>query len=216
MGAKPKGDDDERAVLERTLQPDHLYLMDRGYAGKFALVETRSSPPKQLRSPRADNSVTRCSNPRAVTGSRRGKACCLTRSCNWRRACGESSGRIMLSESSGVRADAAHQPRSGQRRGSSTGPECDGVLRHRHQPAQYFAELISQLYRHRWSIEPFFRMFKQLLGCRHLLSTRQNGVEACAHMRNHRLPADPAAHLPHSDEADVRNDLLLSERLGQP
>jgi len=45
-GAKPKGPDDERAVLERTIQSDHLYLVDRGYA-KFELwnriVEADSS-----------------------------------------------------------------------------------------------------------------------------------------------------------------------------
>ena len=35
------------------------------------------------------------------------------------------------------------------------------------------AELISKL---------FFRMFKGLLGCRHLLSTKQNGVEIHAYM----------------------------------
>ena len=44
------------------------------------------------------------------------------------------------------------------------------------------AELISKLYRLRWLIELFFRMFKGLLGCRHLLSTKQNGVEIHAYM----------------------------------
>ena len=39
------------------------------------------------------------------------------------------------------------------------------------------AELIGQIYRLRWMIETFFRMFKQLLGCRHLLSTKPYGVE---------------------------------------
>ena len=29
--ANPKGPADERAVLERTLEPDRLYVMDRGY-----------------------------------------------------------------------------------------------------------------------------------------------------------------------------------------
>jgi IS4 transposase len=38
-------------------------------------------------------------------------------------------------------------------------------------------EIIAELYRLRWTIELFFRMFKQLFGCRHLLSTKQNGVE---------------------------------------
>jgi hypothetical protein len=39
------------------------------------------------------------------------------------------------------------------------------------------AELISLAYRYRWQIELFFRWLKCILGCRHLLSTSQNGVE---------------------------------------
>ena len=31
-------------------------------------------------------------------------------------------------------------------------------------------------YRYRWSIELFFRWFKCILGCRHLLATNANGV----------------------------------------
>jgi IS4 transposase len=39
------------------------------------------------------------------------------------------------------------------------------------------AELIAEGCRLRWLIELFFRMFKQLLCCRRLLSTKQHGVE---------------------------------------
>ena len=39
------------------------------------------------------------------------------------------------------------------------------------------AEIIADLYRHRWSIELFFRFFKHVLGCRHLLSTSRAGIE---------------------------------------
>ncbi len=39
------------------------------------------------------------------------------------------------------------------------------------------AELIALAYRFRWQIEIFFRWLKCILGCRHLLSTCQNGVE---------------------------------------
>jgi hypothetical protein len=38
-------------------------------------------------------------------------------------------------------------------------------------------EVVGMLYEHRWQIEIFFRMFKHLLGCRHLLSHCQNGIE---------------------------------------
>jgi hypothetical protein len=39
------------------------------------------------------------------------------------------------------------------------------------------AEAIASLYRFRWQIEIFFRWFKHILGCRHLLSQCRNGVE---------------------------------------
>lgn len=44
------------------------------------------------------------------------------------------------------------------------------------------AELIAVGYRHRWSVELFFRWFKCILGCRHLLSQRENGLEIQVYM----------------------------------
>ncbi len=38
-------------------------------------------------------------------------------------------------------------------------------------------EMVGLLYEHRWQIEIFFRFFKQVLGCRHLLSQCENGIE---------------------------------------
>ena len=38
------------------------------------------------------------------------------------------------------------------------------------------AEMIALAYRYRWQIELFFRWLKCILGCKHLLSTSQNGV----------------------------------------
>ena len=60
---------------------------------------------------------------------------------------------------------------------SSTAPSSDGVLRIATDMLDLPAEILAELYRLRWTIELFFRMFKHLLGCRHLLSTKQNGVE---------------------------------------
>ena len=39
------------------------------------------------------------------------------------------------------------------------------------------AELVGLAYKYRWSVELFFRWFKCILGCRHLLSTCANGVQ---------------------------------------
>jgi IS4 transposase len=44
------------------------------------------------------------------------------------------------------------------------------------------AELIALAYRFRWQIEIFFRWLKCILGCKHLLSTSQNGVAIQVYM----------------------------------
>ena len=38
------------------------------------------------------------------------------------------------------------------------------------------AEFVGLGYRYRWTVELFFRWFKQILGCRHLISTKEKGV----------------------------------------
>ena len=39
------------------------------------------------------------------------------------------------------------------------------------------AEVVGLIYRRRWTVELFFRFFKHMLGCRHVLSHRANGIE---------------------------------------
>lgn len=39
------------------------------------------------------------------------------------------------------------------------------------------AEVVGLVFRKRWTVELFFRFFKHILGCRHLLSHRANGIE---------------------------------------
>lgn len=42
---------------------------------------------------------------------------------------------------------------------------------------QLAAELVGLIFRLRWTVELFFRFFKHILGCRHLLSHRANGID---------------------------------------
>jgi Transposase DDE domain len=44
------------------------------------------------------------------------------------------------------------------------------------------ADLIALAYRYRWTVELFFRWFKCILGCRHLLSHSENGVQLQIYM----------------------------------
>lgn len=39
------------------------------------------------------------------------------------------------------------------------------------------ADVIALMFKHRWAVEIFFRFFKHVLGCRHLLSYNRNGIE---------------------------------------
>ena len=39
------------------------------------------------------------------------------------------------------------------------------------------ADVIALIYQYRWTIEIFFRFYKHILGCRHLLSHDRNGIE---------------------------------------
>jgi IS4 transposase len=171
--AKPKGEDDERAVLARTVEADRMYMMDRGYA-QFslwnAIVAKGSSYCCRIR----DNSSYDVERAMELTDADR--------------AAGVVSDEVVLFGRSKAQTTPDHAVRivcvkatphrsGGKTGGGSTGPNCDGFLRIATNRLDLPAELIGEIYRLRWMIETFFRMFKQLLGCRHLLSTKPYGVE---------------------------------------
>jgi hypothetical protein len=58
-----------------------------------------------------------------------------------------------------------------------TGPTSDGVLRIVTDLVGVPAHVIAFLYKYRWTIELFFRFFKQTLGCRRLLGTKVEGIQ---------------------------------------
>jgi hypothetical protein len=165
------GECDERAVLERTIEPDRLYVKDRGYA-KFTLfneiVAAKSSYVCRLR----DNSVYQTREERPLTDADL--------------AAGVLSDQIVHMGKGDARPDhplrlvcvkcSPHTTR-GKYRGGSSGVDSDGILRIATNLLDVPAEIISLIYSHRWAIEIFFRFFKHLLGCRHLLSHSQNGIE---------------------------------------
>jgi hypothetical protein len=148
--------------------------MDRGYA-KFALfnriVAAKSSYVCRLR----DNSVYEVVEERELTEADR--------------AAGILSDQIVLIGQRGkANARPDHKIRlicvkcsphtsRGKYKGGSSGVDSDGVLRIATNLLDPPAEIISLIYAERWAIEIFFRFFKHLLGCRHLLSHDPNGIE---------------------------------------
>lgn len=176
--AKPLGEADERAVLQRTIESDRCYVIDRGYA-KFALwnaiVAAESSYVCRVR----DNSTYEVERTNPLSAEDR--------------AAGVLGDEIVVLGKGRKKESRPDHPlrlvtiaatphaSRGKYRGGSTGPDCDGTLRLVTNRLDLPAELVSALYRLRWLIELFFRMFKQLLGCRHLLSTKERGVELQAY-----------------------------------
>ncbi|MCI0492653.1 MAG: IS4 family transposase [Planctomycetes bacterium] len=168
------GEHDERAVLERTIESDRLYVMDRGYA-KFALfnriVAAKSSYVCRLR----DNSTYDVVEERPLTDSDR--------------AAGVLSDQIVrLGQSGKAEARPDHLIRlvcvkcsphttRGKYGGGSSGVDSDGILRIATNLLDVPAEIIGLIFSWRWAIEIFFRFFKHILGCRHLLSHDENGIE---------------------------------------
>lgn len=162
------GDFDERAVLERTIESDRLYVMDRGYA-KFALfnkiVAAQSSYVCRIR----DNSVYEVLEERPLTEA----------------DCGE---RVTSDSLISLGVDSAEplkhrvrlitiQAKPHQKTSAAPAPGCDGTLRIVTNLLDVPAAVIALLYHYRWTIEIFFRFLKQILGCRHLLSGSKNGIE---------------------------------------
>jgi IS4 transposase len=72
--------------------------------------------------------------------------------------------------------------KTGGRKGGTAGPPSDGILRIATNLLDVPAEVIADIYRHRWTIELFFRFFKHVLGCRHLLSTDPRGIQIQAYL----------------------------------
>ena len=143
------GEHDERAVMERMIEPDRTYVMDRGYA-KFELfnriVDAGSSYVCRIR----DNSVFTVLEERPLTEADRAARVLSDQ---------------LISLGSDTAKDKPNHPvrlvvikakphRSKGKPGTgSTGQNCDGFLRIATNLLDVPAEIIALLYHYRWTIE---------------------------------------------------------------
>jgi hypothetical protein len=173
------GKGEEKQQLRQHLEADRCYVMDRWYA-EFRLwndvVAAGSSYVCRIR----DNS-----NLNAVQEERPVSATA--------QAAGVLRDIVValgMSHQPGARPDhavrvilvqATPHKKTGGRKGGTAGPSCDGILRIATNFLDAPAEVIADIYKHRWLIELFFRFFKHLLGCRHLLSQHPAGIQIQAY-----------------------------------
>ena len=168
------GPSDEKTVLRQHLQPDRCYVMDRWYA-QFTLFNdihrTHSSYVCRLR----DNTLSEAVEDRLLSDEAIAAG-----------VISDQVARLGLSKKEAQRPDHSvrlvmvritpHEKRSNRKGNTGAGPS-DGVLRIATNLLDPPAEIIALLYQYRFTIELFFRFFKHVLGCRHLLSDDRRGIE---------------------------------------
>ena len=175
--------DSEIDNLFKRLVPGRVYVKDRGYAcfRLFqAIVDIGSHFVCRIR----DNSVYEVIEDRPLSTPAK--------------AAGIVSDQIVRLGCDGKRDDlkqplrviriacTPHRKRSGGTGGTGGtgrgGPEQGECLLIATNLMQTPAEVVGLIFRQRWSVEIFFRFFKHVLGCRHLLSHRHNGIEIQVYM----------------------------------
>jgi hypothetical protein len=168
------GEHDERAVLERTVESDRTYVTDRGYA-KFALFNRMVAKGSSYVCRVRDNSAYEVLETRELSEADRAANVLSDELVSFGQH-GKADARpdhtVRL-----VTVQISPHTSRGKYRGGSTGPGSDGILRLATNLLDVPAEIVALIYIYRWTIEIFFRFFKHVLGCRHLLSHSQRGIE---------------------------------------
>lgn len=153
------GDDDERSVLSRNLRAGRAYLLDRGYE-RYALF----------------NDIVAAKSDYVCRVQHRALTVVETRELSP----AARDARVISDEivtlkgaTHPVRRVIIQKAAQGRRRTDKTNSDQIVLLTNL---LDVPAEIIAALYELRWSIELFFRFFKHVLGCRHLLSHKPEGV----------------------------------------
>ena len=162
-GGSPRGPNNERRVLEALLEPGRLYVADRGYFDKplmNRIVQAHSLYVfRVMHNLKYEVVEERKLSPQAIKEG-------VIRDAVVRLEGLDHLTRLVVvkAEVHAKRTRKGYVPSSGQ-------------MMFLCPDLELAPELISILYRYRWTIETFFKFMKQLLGCRHLLSQRKTGVE---------------------------------------
>jgi len=173
------GKSDEKNVLRNALQPDHCYVQDRWYAD-FQLFNDIHAIGSSYVCRIRDNSRYKILEERPLSEKARKAGVIfdgiveLGASLKPKRRPNHPTRLIMIETN-------PHTQR-GKQPGGKTGPPSDGILRIVTNLLDVPAEIIGDIYRHRWTVEIFFRFFKHILGCRHLLSQDPVGIEIQTYM----------------------------------
>lgn len=162
----------EHAVLAQRLEAGRLYVLDRGYA-RYDLLESIAAAGSNFVCRLQENAVFEVVEERELdhdalkAGIVRDAVIAL--GCKAARDKFTRPLRIVQIECTPHRKPSGKTARGGPEQGDTILIVTDRL--------DLPADVVALLYQRRWQIEIFFRFFKHVLGCRHLLSTDKNGIE---------------------------------------
>lgn len=169
------GDGNERAVLQSSLLPDRVYVMDRGYA-KFELFADILNVGSSFVCRVRDNSVYEVIEDRTPSTANNVAKAGEIQSDLIVRFTGDQATKAGLDGPLRL-VKIVCKPHQNTHKSGRGGPDQGEVLLVVTDIMDVEPEVIALIYKCRWEIETFFRFFKHILGCRHLLSHCQNGIE---------------------------------------
>jgi hypothetical protein len=166
-----EGNGNEKDVLAATLEAGRIYVMDRGYA-KYGLLQKILDGHSSFVCRIRDNYACEVMEERPITAD--GEAAGVVRDRVVRLGSDAKSDEI----SEAVRVvEVKCKPHVKRMHTGRGGPEQSQTLAIATDLLDVEADVIALIFKHRWTIETFFRFYKHILGCRHLLSYNQNGIE---------------------------------------
>ena len=176
MDLTAAGDSEIDNLLGRLL-PDRVYVKDRGYAcfRLFqAIIDIGSHFVCRIR----DNSVCEVIEDRPLSAEAKAAGIIgdqvVRLGCEGKREELKQPLRVIKIKCEPHRKRSGHTGRGG--------PEQGEFLLIATNLMDVPAEVVGLIFRMRWTVELFFRFFKHILGCRHLLSHRANGIEIQVYM----------------------------------
>ena len=158
-------------MLAETLDAGRIYVLDRGYA-KYGLlqkiIDHKSSFVCRIR----DNYICQVIEERPINTEAKAAGVVIDRIV--RLGAAARSDEINQAVRVVEIKCSPHVKRIHTGRG---GPEQSETIVIATDMLDIEADVIALIFKHRWMIETFFNFYKHILGCRHLLSYNQNGIE---------------------------------------
>ena len=163
----------ETTVLRQNLSADRVYVMDRGYYSfaVFKDIQTAGSSfvcRGKTNSPGEDWELLELSDEAKDAGVISDQVGTIQTQAARKAGIGQMRLR---------RIEVVCEPHTKRSKTARGGPTSTGTLVLFTDLLEVPAEVVALIYRHRWAIETFFRFFKHVLGCRHLISHDSNGIQ---------------------------------------